>query len=70
MPINSSFERDAVAAEKWLNAFRLMAELGLRPIEVGYLKVKKDLIGDLDGLYKQYQSIEPVSYTHLRAHET
>ena len=23
-------------------AFRLMAELGLRPIEVGYLKVKKD----------------------------
>ena len=42
LPINSSFERDAVAAEKWLNAFRLMAELGLRPIEVGYLKVKKD----------------------------
>ena len=24
-----------------------------------HLKVKKDLIGDLDGLYKQYQSIEP-----------
>ena len=42
LPINSPFERDAVAAEKWLNAFRLMAELGLRPIEVGYLKVKKD----------------------------
>jgi succinate dehydrogenase / fumarate reductase iron-sulfur subunit len=24
-----------------------------------HLKVKKDLIGDLDDLYKQYQSIEP-----------
>ena len=24
-----------------------------------HLKVKKDLIGDLDGLYKQYKSIEP-----------
>ena len=24
-----------------------------------HLKVKKDLIGDLSGLYKQYQSIEP-----------
>ena len=24
-----------------------------------HLKVKRDLIGDLDGLYKQYQSIEP-----------
>ena len=24
-----------------------------------HLKVKKDLIGDLDGLYKQYESIEP-----------
>ena len=44
LPINSSFQRDAEAAEKWLNAFRLMAELGLRPIEVGYLKVKKDPI--------------------------
>ena len=42
LPINSPFQRDAEAAEKWLNAFRLMAELGLRPIEVGYLKVKKD----------------------------
>ncbi len=42
LPINSPFQKDAEAAEKWLNAFRLMAELGLRPIEVGYLKVKKD----------------------------
>ena len=24
-----------------------------------HLKVKRDLIGDLDGLYKQYESIEP-----------
>ena len=24
-----------------------------------HLRVKRDLIGDLDGLYKQYQSIEP-----------
>ena len=24
-----------------------------------HLKVKKDLIGELEGLYKQYQSIEP-----------
>ena len=30
-----------------------------------HLKVKKDLIGDLDGLYKQYQSIEPLSLIHI-----
>ena len=42
LPINSPLIKDSEAAEKWLNAFRLMAELGLRPIEVGYLKVKKD----------------------------
>ena len=42
LPINSLSKKDAEAAEKWLNAFRLMAELRLRPIEVGYLKVKKD----------------------------
>ena len=42
--IASAFFCAQVAAEKWLNAFRLMAELGLRPIEVGYLKVKKDPI--------------------------
>ena len=40
LPINSSFQRDAEAAEKWLNAFRLMAELGLRPIEVGEMIIK------------------------------
>jgi succinate dehydrogenase / fumarate reductase iron-sulfur subunit len=28
-------------------------------IPLPHLKVKRDLIGDLDGLYKQYQSIEP-----------
>ena len=32
-------------------------EINIYPLP--HLKVKKDLIGDLDGLYKQYQSIEP-----------
>ena len=32
-------------------------ELNIYPLP--HLKVKRDLIGDLDGLYKQYQSIEP-----------
>ena len=32
-------------------------DLNIYPLP--HLKVKKDLIGDLDGLYKQYQSIEP-----------
>ena len=32
-------------------------EIDIDPLP--HLKVKRDLIGDLDGLYKQYQSIEP-----------
>ena len=32
-------------------------EIDIYPLP--HLKVKRDLIGDLDGLYKQYQSIEP-----------
>ena len=32
-------------------------EIDIYPLP--HLKVKRDLIGDLDGLYKQYQSIKP-----------
>jgi succinate dehydrogenase / fumarate reductase iron-sulfur subunit len=35
----------------------IKGELNIYPLP--HLKVKRDLIGDLDGLYKQYQSIEP-----------
>ena len=42
LPVDSEIPSDADAAKRWINAFQLMAELGLRPIEVGYLKVKKD----------------------------
>ena len=35
-----------------------------------HLKVKRDLIGDLDGLYKQYQSIEPWLKTNSKIETT
>ena len=35
-----------------------------------HLKVKKDLIGDLSGLYKQYQSIEPWLKTNTKVETT
>ena len=35
-----------------------------------HLKVKRDLIGDLDGLYKQYQSIEPWLKTNSKTETT
>ena len=35
-----------------------------------HLKVKKDLIGDLDGLYKQYQSIEPWLKSNYKSETT
>jgi len=42
LPLDSPYERDKDAAQKWLNAFQLMAELGLRPVEVRHLKIRKD----------------------------
>ena len=35
-----------------------------------HLKVKKDLIGDLSGLYKQYESIEPWLKTNTKVETT
>ena len=35
-----------------------------------HLKVKKDLIGDLDGLYKQYKSIEPWLKSNSKSENT
>ena len=35
-----------------------------------HLNVKRDLIGDLDGLYKQYQSIEPWLKTNPKVNST
>ena len=35
-----------------------------------HLNVKRDLIGDLDGLYKQYQSIEPWLKTTSKTNST
>ena len=35
-----------------------------------HLKVKKDLIGDLDGLYKQYKSIEPWLKSNSKSKKT
>lgn len=44
LPTDSPNKTDAEAATNWLNCFCLMAELGLRPIEVNYLKVLFDPI--------------------------
>ena len=35
-----------------------------------HLKVKKDLIGDLDGLYRQYKSIEPWLKSNSKSEKT
>ena len=37
MPTDSPYQKDAEAATNWFNCFCLMAELGLRPIEVAEL---------------------------------
>ena len=39
LPTDSPYQKDAEAATNWFNCFCLMAELGLRPIEVNYLQV-------------------------------
>ena len=44
LPTDSPYKKDAEAATTWFNCFCLMAELGLRPIEVNYLKVLFDPI--------------------------
>ena len=44
LPTDSSYKKDAEAATSWFNCFCLMAELGLRPIEINYLKVLFDPI--------------------------
>ncbi len=45
LPTDSPYQKDAKAATNWFNCFCLMAELGLRPIEVNYLQVLFDPIG-------------------------
>ena len=40
LPTDSPYKKDAEAATNWFNCFCLMAELGLRPIEVNYLQVR------------------------------
>ena len=42
LPTDSPYKIDAEAATAWFNCFCLMAELGLRPIEVNYLQVLFD----------------------------
>ena len=42
LPTDSGPERDQQAARQWADATMLMAELGLRPIELLYLKVRTD----------------------------
>ena len=42
LPTDSPYKVDAEAATAWFNCFCLMAELGLRPIEVNYLQVLFD----------------------------
>jgi hypothetical protein len=42
LPTESTSERERVAAQQWRDATMLMAELGLRPIELLYLKVRTD----------------------------
>ena len=44
LPTDSPYKIDAEAAIGWFNSFCLMAELGLRPIEVNYLQVLFDPI--------------------------
>ena len=39
-PREKKNKKDAEAATSWFNCFCLMAELGLRPIEVNYLQVR------------------------------
>ena len=47
LPTESELERERVAAVQWKNATMLMAELGLRPIELLHLKTRTDeLTGD------------------------
>jgi len=42
MPTEEGTDRDREAAERWVNALQLMAVFGLRPVEVGSLKVQID----------------------------
>ena len=44
LPTDSPYNVDAEAATRWFNCFCLMAELGLRPIEINYLQVRFDRI--------------------------
>ena len=44
-------KKDEEAATNWFNCFCLMAELGLRPIEVNYLQVR-------------FNPIEKIHYWH------
>ena len=46
----------------------IKGELNIYPLP--HLKVKRDLIGDLNGLYKQYQSIEPWLKTNTKVETT
>lgn len=42
LPTDSGTERDRAAAQQWKDATQLMAELGLRPVELLHLKVRTD----------------------------
>lgn len=42
LPVDIGHPRDQEAARKWADALRLCAELGLRPVELLALKVRKD----------------------------
>ena len=44
LPTDSEANKDADAASRWFNCFCLMAELGLRPIEINFLDVLFDPI--------------------------
>jgi len=42
LPTDTGTDRDRIAAQQWKEATQLMAELGLRPIELLHLKVRTD----------------------------
>ena len=42
IPIDNGYPRDQIAARRWVDALKLLSELGLRPVELLYLKVRKD----------------------------
>ena len=58
--------------KKWFACTKPHAEIDgdINIYPLPHLKVKRDLIGDLSGLYKQYESIEPWLKTNQKVETT